>query len=310
MPTGLTGVIRLAEGDCVPVMPASGPSGRTGIVRLAAGDCIPVMPASGPSGRTGIIRLVGGAPSGAFWREVYGYGGDDVTSFPAPMGPNLWTGTPARFSSFTPLPDGYGLVEWDTSAPEPPFRHAGGGAAFHLAPLGDVVPWDTQLFTYYEGSPEWNVQPTADNRPLCSYTGGGWATYGLPHAWRTVVGGAVGFIYPTIGDWYGYAGDALADWYLRSDAGNEVAWGARMVRTHATDIGEGAPHNDFECRLLLNGAPVESRTDPTVFTDGVGGKFSTDYIPLNAGKNPVQVEYVLSSGKTVTQNFVVDRSAH
>ncbi|OFZ21076.1 MAG: hypothetical protein A2X94_07025 [Bdellovibrionales bacterium GWB1_55_8] len=43
----------------------------------------------------------------------------------------------------------------------------------------------------------------------------------------------------------------------------------------------------------------------TVFTDVRGGKFSTDYIPLNSGKNPIHVEFSYRDGKVVTQDVVI-----
>jgi hypothetical protein len=45
----------------------------------------------------------------------------------------------------------------------------------------------------------------------------------------------------------------------------------------------------------------------TVFTDSVQGKFSTDYIPLNPGKNQFKVEFAYKSGKTVTQDLAFSK---
>jgi hypothetical protein len=45
----------------------------------------------------------------------------------------------------------------------------------------------------------------------------------------------------------------------------------------------------------------------TVFTDGNLGKFSTDYIPLNPGKNQLKVEFAYKSGKTVTQDLAFSK---
>ncbi len=46
----------------------------------------------------------------------------------------------------------------------------------------------------------------------------------------------------------------------------------------------------------------------TVFTDGVAAKFSTDYVPLNLGKNPIRIEFRYSNGDTVTKNFMVEKT--
>ena len=40
----------------------------------------------------------------------------------------------------------------------------------------------------------------------------------------------------------------------------------------------------------------------TVFADISSGKFSTDYIPLNTGKNPIHIEFEYQGGKSVTQD--------
>jgi hypothetical protein len=51
-----------------------------------------------------------------------------------------------------------------------------------------------------------------------------------------------------------------------------------------------------------------NRFTATVFTDNGAGKFSTDYIPLNAGKNPIEVLFTVGSGKPVTQGFTVEKT--
>lgn len=45
----------------------------------------------------------------------------------------------------------------------------------------------------------------------------------------------------------------------------------------------------------------------TVFSDTSSAKFSTDYIPLNAGKNPLKVEYVYRKGEPLKQDVLVTR---
>ena len=46
----------------------------------------------------------------------------------------------------------------------------------------------------------------------------------------------------------------------------------------------------------------------TVFTDSNAGKFSTDYIPLNTGKNLIQIQFAYPGGKISTQNLTIDKS--
>jgi hypothetical protein len=45
---------------------------------------------------------------------------------------------------------------------------------------------------------------------------------------------------------------------------------------------------------------VANKYAATVFTDVSTGRFSTDYIPLNAGKNSIHVEFQFPSGQNVT----------
>ena len=46
----------------------------------------------------------------------------------------------------------------------------------------------------------------------------------------------------------------------------------------------------------------------TVFTDLTSNKYSTDYIPLNQGANPIHVEFVYQGGRVVTQNLTVNKN--
>ncbi|MEK6706700.1 MAG: hypothetical protein AABZ06_13020 [Bdellovibrionota bacterium] len=46
----------------------------------------------------------------------------------------------------------------------------------------------------------------------------------------------------------------------------------------------------------------------TIFTDIGGGKYSTDYIPLNLGKNPIHVEFTYKDGKIVAQDVNLTRN--
>lgn len=51
-----------------------------------------------------------------------------------------------------------------------------------------------------------------------------------------------------------------------------------------------------------------NRFAATVFLDTSGGRFSTDYIPLNTGKNPISLEFVYRGGKTVTEQWTLTRN--
>jgi hypothetical protein len=45
----------------------------------------------------------------------------------------------------------------------------------------------------------------------------------------------------------------------------------------------------------------------TVFMDSSAGKFSTDYIPLNIGSNPIQIEFRYANGNSVKKAFVLNK---
>lgn len=51
-----------------------------------------------------------------------------------------------------------------------------------------------------------------------------------------------------------------------------------------------------------------NRYTATVFTDVNAGKFSTDYIPLNTGKNTIHVEFAYAGGKVISQDIVVNKN--
>jgi len=53
---------------------------------------------------------------------------------------------------------------------------------------------------------------------------------------------------------------------------------------------------------IVNGA---NKFNATVFTDLGAGKFSTDYIPLNLGPNPIHIEFKYRDGRLVSQDFQI-----
>jgi hypothetical protein len=78
--------------------------------------------------------------------------------------------------------------------------------------------------------------------------------------------------------------------------------GANKVRmTGAICTGTSDPSKLVKT-VVLNGA---NRFNATVFADTNAGKFSTDYIPLNAGKNPIKMEFTYADGKTVVNELTV-----
>jgi len=52
---------------------------------------------------------------------------------------------------------------------------------------------------------------------------------------------------------------------------------------------------------------TSNRYSATVFSDEANKKFSTDYIPLNTGKNILNIEFQYSDGKTFSSAVTVNR---
>jgi hypothetical protein len=53
---------------------------------------------------------------------------------------------------------------------------------------------------------------------------------------------------------------------------------------------------------------IANKFTATVFTDLSSSKYSTDYIPLNAGKNPVHIEFFYQGGKQVTRDLTINKN--
>lgn len=51
-----------------------------------------------------------------------------------------------------------------------------------------------------------------------------------------------------------------------------------------------------------------NKFNATVFTDTTANKFSTDYIPLNPGRNAIHIEFAYRSGKIVSQDVVIQKN--
>ncbi|MCM2277306.1 MAG: hypothetical protein NDJ89_04465 [Oligoflexia bacterium] len=100
---------------------------------------------------------------------------------------------------------------------------------------------------------------------------------------------------------------AFANLDLRCDAGSEQNTQAAKVRLSGGLCGLDAATDPGKLikTTVSNGA---NKFTATVFMDVNAAKFSTDYIPLNAGKNPIQVEFTYSGGKIVSQELVVNRN--
>jgi hypothetical protein len=92
---------------------------------------------------------------------------------------------------------------------------------------------------------------------------------------------------------------------LKCDGAADHETGAGKVRLTGSlcgiNPGDGAT---LAKTSVVNGA---NRFTATVFTDVNAGKYSTDYIPLNTGKNPIHLEFSYRGGKVVSQDITVTR---
>lgn len=91
---------------------------------------------------------------------------------------------------------------------------------------------------------------------------------------------------------------------VRCDLNPDQDTAATKVRL-AGGICGGAPGLDAGQLVKTQVTNTANKFAATVFTDVNAAKFSTDYIPLNLGKNPIHVEFTYEGGKTVSQDINV-----
>jgi hypothetical protein len=90
---------------------------------------------------------------------------------------------------------------------------------------------------------------------------------------------------------------------VRCEAPQDQDTNASKVRLTGPLCGAGAVDGkDLLKAQVVNNA---NKFNATVFTDLNAGKFSTDYIPLNTGKNPIKLEFSYRGGRVVTQELSV-----
>jgi hypothetical protein len=66
-----------------------------------------------------------------------------------------------------------------------------------------------------------------------------------------------------------------------------------------------APGGEPAKLLKVQARNNANQANATIFMDMTSGQFSTDYIPLNSGKNPIHLEYVFQGGKVLVHDFNV-----
>ncbi len=79
----------------------------------------------------------------------------------------------------------------------------------------------------------------------------------------------------------------------------------REPASTGSDEPEKVPHQKPEKAEIFNSA---NQFHATVFLDAGTGKFSTDYIPLNPGKNPVHIEFSYADGNSFSQDLTITRN--
>jgi hypothetical protein len=93
---------------------------------------------------------------------------------------------------------------------------------------------------------------------------------------------------------------------VKCDATPDQDTTATKVRITGNLCGEGrVPASDGSKLVKTEVVNNANKFGATVFTDVNAGKFSTDYIPLNLGKNPIHVEFTYRGGEVVSQDFNV-----
>jgi hypothetical protein len=93
---------------------------------------------------------------------------------------------------------------------------------------------------------------------------------------------------------------------VRCDSNPDRDTTASKARITGTLCGDGrVPASDSSELAKTTVTNAANNFVATVFADTASGKFSTDYIPLNLGKNPIHLEFSYRNGNTVTQDINV-----
>jgi hypothetical protein len=80
---------------------------------------------------------------------------------------------------------------------------------------------------------------------------------------------------------------------------------ASKIRLTGPLCGSPSPSTKLLKTQVINSA---NKYAATVFTDLSSQKFSTDYIPLVTGRNPIHVEFTYQGGKTFSRDLALERN--
>jgi hypothetical protein len=84
-----------------------------------------------------------------------------------------------------------------------------------------------------------------------------------------------------------------------------VVLSASKIRLAGPLCGSPSPSAKLLKTQVINSA---NKYSATVFTDLSSQKFSTDYIPLVTGRNPIHVEFSYQGGKTFSRDLALERN--
>ncbi len=108
----------------------------------------------------------------------------------------------------------------------------------------------------------------------------------------------------------GFASPSFLNLDIKCEAPSNKETTATKVRLTGNLCGIATSDSKDSSNQMLKAAILNqaNKFNATVFTDFNAGKFSTDYIPLNSGENPIKVEFSFRNGKVFTQEFNVVRN--
>ncbi len=86
------------------------------------------------------------------------------------------------------------------------------------------------------------------------------------------------------------------------DANPDASTGAARVRLVGPLCGHSSVTDKLTKTSVINNS---NRFAATVFADESLNKFSTDYIPLNIGKNSIRIEFFYEGGKVASEDLTI-----
>jgi hypothetical protein len=95
-------------------------------------------------------------------------------------------------------------------------------------------------------------------------------------------------------------------WEIQCDQSFEKDTPSNKVRINGPLCGAD-PFQGASNLIKANIMNTSNQYTATIFTDVGSGKFSTDYIPLQPGKNSIRVEFSYFNGKSFSQDILINK---